>query len=237
MRAITAHHAARARTRERKRIARELHDDAIQSLTTIHWQLASLGRMLDPESATLIVSLSEEVRQLQERLRLICTDLRSSAPMRLDDAFHTLLNRFEQRTGVAVERLLGDTEPYALSGPLSQCLYWILHEALANVEKHARAHRVVVQLRVDGTTLTLSIHDDGCGFVPSRRPKALVAAGHFGLASIYERAAQVRGRVQIRTAPHAGTLLIVTIPVCPQQPQMAPDSRQRSVLAPAHLPG
>lgn len=89
-------------------------------------------------------------------------------------------------------------------------LYRIAQEALANVARHAHAHRVHVSLRRMGDELELVIEDDGVGFVPSTRGRGV------GLASMSERAETLRGKLHLRARPHGGTHLRVVVPLAAQ---------------------
>ena len=118
-----------------------------------------------------------------------------------------LLSEFQQRTGIITElRLLGVHHP--LPSRLEVGIYRITQEALANVEQHAAAQRVAVDLWVNSGTLQLSVRDDGRGFhIESTSPD------RYGLIGISERVHLMGGKLDLQSSPNQGTDLSVSIPL------------------------
>jgi signal transduction histidine kinase len=125
----------------------------------------------------------------------------------LFEAVGRLVDDFARRGGAMVEyRPAGAHFPVPTR--LEVAIYRITQEALANVEQHAAARRVRVELAATPADLRLIIADDGRGFRPEDIP-----AGHYGLAGINERARLLGGRFELHSSPGAGTQLTVTIPL------------------------
>jgi two-component system NarL family sensor kinase len=145
---------------------------------------------------------------LQEARRSVL-DLRA-APLEgrsLAQATQALVDEFGERTGVHIDfRLVGAHHP--LPSRLEVGAYRIIQEALANVEKHAQAVTVTVELVITAADLRMTIVDDGRGFQPDAIPQ-----GHYGLVGINERVYLMGGKLDLQSSPRAGTQLQVTIPL------------------------
>jgi signal transduction histidine kinase len=198
-----------AQEQERARLARELHDETGQALTSILLGLKGLEEVADADEARasvtevreLVVSTLRDVRGLAVELR----------PAALDDfglvpALERLADTFREKTGldVALEARLGDDR---LDPSLETTLYRIVQEALTNVLKHAEAQHVSISLvRKDGS-ISAVVEDDGRGFTPEAPQREAL-----GLIGMRERVGLVGGRISIESAPGAGTTLAVEVP-------------------------
>jgi signal transduction histidine kinase len=194
---------------ERRRLARELHDETGQALTSILLGLKSLEDAKDDadlaESTSrvreLVVTTLQDVRRLAVELR----------PKALDDfglvpALERLVETFREQTGIAVdlEPRLGDER---LPSDVETTLYRITQEALTNVVKHADAKRVsIVLTRRDGSISTV-IEDDGRGFSEEQG-----SGNRLGLLGMRERVALVDGRLTVESSPGSGTMLSIEVP-------------------------
>jgi signal transduction histidine kinase len=195
---------------ERQRLARELHDETGQALTSILLGLKSFedaASLEDVAAATselreLVVSTLQDVRRLAVELR----------PKVLDDfglvsALERLVETFREQTGIEVdlEPRLGDQR---LPPDVETTLYRIMQEALTNVVKHAQAKRVsIVLTRRDGS-ITAVIEDDGRGFGEGQ-----AGENGLGLLGMSERVALVDGRLNVESSPGSGTTLSIEVPV------------------------
>jgi two-component system, NarL family, sensor histidine kinase DevS len=194
---------------ERARLARELHDETGQALTSILLGLRSLENRLDSEEGRaaaaelreLVVSTLQDVRRLAVELR----------PSALDDfglvaAIERLTETFAAGSGIAVdlEARLGDER---LPGEIETALYRLVQEALTNVLKHAGAERVRVLLARDGAGVTAVVEDDGSGFDEAGRN------GGLGLTGMRERLNIVGGRLTIDSSSGRGTTLLAEVPL------------------------
>jgi signal transduction histidine kinase len=196
---------------ERRRLARELHDETGQALTSVLLGLKAVEDAKDEEQmreATgdlreLVVATLQDVRRLAVELR----------PKALDDfglvpALERLVQTFAEATGVEVqlEAQLGEER---LPPAVETTLYRVVQEALTNVTKHAAARRASIVLMRRASTVTAVIEDDGNGFSPE---DTAPSTDGIGLSGMRERVALVEGRFEIESAPGAGTTLVVEVP-------------------------
>ncbi|OGT27933.1 MAG: hypothetical protein A2Z17_04140, partial [Gammaproteobacteria bacterium RBG_16_66_13] len=199
-----------AEDEERKRVARELHDDTGQALTTILVGLRGLesarGRR---EVAERVRALREVVAGAMQGVRRLARALR---PAVLDDlglapAIASLVQDLREHTEIVAE-FEADGVDQRLSPQTEVVLYRIAQEALTNVARHGQARRVLVSLARDGHLVRLSVEDDGVGFdVPSRR-----TAGGLGLFGMQERLSLVGGSLRIHSRPGEGTRVVAQVP-------------------------
>ncbi|HKD33143.1 MAG TPA: GAF domain-containing sensor histidine kinase [Gaiellaceae bacterium] len=194
---------------ERRRLARELHDETGQALTSILLGLRSLEETLQTDaSRAATAELRELVVATLQDVRRLAVELRPSV---LDDfglvaALENLTSSFTQQTGIRVDfgAALGERR---VPGEVETALYRIVQESLTNVVKHARARRVSISLtRMEGSVKAV-IEDDGQGFDP-----AAPDGGH-GLIGMRERLALLGGRLQVESSPDAGTTIAAEVPV------------------------
>jgi signal transduction histidine kinase len=193
-----------AQEEERKRIARELHDDTAQALTSVLVRLRLLERSLGDERLQRGVA---ELRALTgvtlEGVRRLATDLR---PPMLDDlgleaALQSLVQDFSQRW--LIRATFASSRLGRLPAEAELVLYRIVQEALSNVAKHANASQVLVRLSRRGRTLRLLVEDDGCGFdVEATKHSRESGLGLFGME---ERLALVGGTLWVDSALGGGT--------------------------------
>ena len=194
---------------ERRRLARELHDETGQALTSILLGLKSLEETLQTgESQEAMARLRELVVATLQDVRRLAVELRPSA---LDDfglvaALERLTSAFAEQTGIAVDfgAALGSDR---LPGELETALYRIVQESLTNVVKHARARHVSIALtRMEGY-VTAVVEDDGQGFDPDAEGDG------FGLIAMRERLGLLGGRLRIESSPGAGTAIAADVPL------------------------
>jgi len=194
---------------DRRRLARELHDETGQALTSV---LLGLRNAEDAKSLADARAATAQVRELVVQtlhdVRRLALELR---PKTLDDfglepALERLATGFAEHTGIAVDLESGLTEA-RLPSDVETALYRIVQEALTNVVKHAQAEHVsIVLTRKDGG-VTAVIEDDGRGFTQDRTGDGL------GLVGMRERVALVDGRLTIESTEGAGTTLVVEVPL------------------------
>jgi signal transduction histidine kinase len=195
---------------ERRRLARELHDETGQALTSILLGLRAVEEAgSEAEAREATAHLREQVVETLHDVRRLAVELR---PKALDDfglvpALERLVETFSEQTGIPVEleTVLGDTR---LPAPVETALYRIVQEAFTNVIKHSRASRVSVLITRKRDSVAAVIEDDGVGFSPD-----LVRDGGLGLVGIRERIALLDGRLTVESEPEHGTSLVVEVPV------------------------
>jgi signal transduction histidine kinase len=214
-----ADHAYQIKEMERKRIAREIHDDLGQSLLALRIEAELLaGRTQGTHShlhnrarATLlqIDTTIKSVRQIINDLRPTVLDLGLSA------AVEWQVNQFQRRTGIQCD-IQDDHGEIALPDHCATAFFRILQESLTNIVRHANATRVKVELRLNGGWLSLTVRDNGCGLPPGGRNKY----GSFGLVGIEERIVILGGTCAVFSEPDGGTTVTVSAPVIggPEQP-------------------
>jgi signal transduction histidine kinase len=195
---------------ERRRLARELHDETGQALTSILLGLKSLEDALGAEQArNAVADLRELVVATLQDVRRLAVELR---PKVLDDfglvpALERLAESFADQTEIDVrfETGLGDDR---LSPEVETALYRIVQESLTNVVKHAQARVVSIVLARKAGAVALVIEDDGRGFDP-----ADTREGGFGLEGMRERIGLLEGRLQVESRAGAGTAIVAEVPL------------------------
>ena len=195
---------------ERRRLARELHDETGQALTSILLGLKALEeRIDDPSSRAATAELRELVVSTLQDVRRLAVELRPSA---LDDfglvaALERLTASFSEQTGIAVDfqTALADER---LPEEVETALYRIVQESLTNVVKHARARRVSILLARKNSAVKAVVEDDGQGFDPAEQ-----ADDGFGLVGMRERLALLGGRLEIESGRGGGTTVAAEVPV------------------------
>ena len=196
----------RAQEEERRRLARDLHDEVNQALTAILLRLEAASHAAPPELADELGELKLLVNQAMEELLQLARQLRPTA---LDDhgllpALATHVRRFASQTGIQAD-LSTHGEP-DLAPDEEIAVYRVAQEALANVARHSDASRVQVDLDSSGSAVELRVRDDGRGFDSELRRKGL------GLDGMSERARLVGGELRIDSLPGAGTELVMRVP-------------------------
>lgn len=198
---------------ERRRLARELHDDTIQSLIALNQQiqLAQLS-VQDEANKNRLTMMQQMAEQTVAGLRRLTRDLR---PIYLEDlglipALEMLARDMSKTTGLAIVfEKWGEARRLPSNKELA--LYRIAQEGLSNVVRHAKANRATVLLKFTEHEVSLTVNDDGIGFVVPESPAEMAPAGHFGLLGVQERAESVGARLQIESAPGQGTCLQVSL--------------------------
>jgi signal transduction histidine kinase len=203
---------------ERARLARELHDETGQALTSILLGLKHLDDVIETDDARVATaSLRELVVTTLQDVRRLAVELRPSA---LDD--FGLVPAIERLAGTLAEQseLVVDLEArlgeQRLPAEAETALYRIVQEALTNVVKHASARRVSITLvRKEGFAVVV-VEDDGLGFDPRT-----TRTGSLGFVGMRERVELVGGRLTVESAPGAGTTIAAEVPVTRTPPEHA----------------
>jgi signal transduction histidine kinase len=199
---------------ERRRLARELHDDTIQTLIALKQrvQLLQMDVHNDPTSRSLgeLESLTE---QAVDNLRRLTRDLR---PIYLEDlglvtALQMLSVEAEKMSGIPVHFQIKGTEK-RLPPAIELALYRIAQEALNNVAQHSQAANANLTINFSLQGLTLEVSDDGKGFQTPKSPADLAPEGHYGLLGIHERVELIGATLSIQSSSQQGTLISVWLP-------------------------
>ncbi|ANM30783.1 hypothetical protein ABI59_16165 [Acidobacteria bacterium Mor1] len=206
-----------AKEDERKRIARELHDEMGQGLTAAKINLELLQR--DPGGGEAAVRLQDTVRLMDEMIRHVRTlslDLRPPLfdELGLEAALRSFLEGQSQRSGLDVRSEI-DGDLHELDPATAITLFRVVQEGLTNIVRHAGAETVTVRLNRKNGSVRTSIRDDGRGFDVSRALERGSAGHHLGLLGIRERVEGLGGVVDIRSTCGDGTCLEVRVPIQP----------------------
>lgn len=202
---------------ERRRIARDLHDQIGQTLTAVKMNLYTIQRLcVTPETAPRIKDNIDAVDEALRLVRDLSVDLR---PPLLDDlglatALCWYIDRYSQRAGVATEIQIDlPNQNERFSRELETACFRIAQEALTNVVRHARASLVSLRLTRNDTTLEMEIKDDGVGFDPAALRRRAPRVATLGLLGMQERAHATGGEVEIHSAVSKGTKIRFTAPL------------------------
>jgi two-component system sensor histidine kinase DegS len=214
-----ARQITRAQEDERKRIARELHDDTIQALVALSRRLDALSTLSEqlPEPAMrYLTQLRELTTGALRNVRRFVQDMRPPAldHLGLIPALEGLTSDLAEKEGLETE-LTVEGEGRRLTPDEELVLFRIAQEALNNVRRHSQACRVVIQMEFYTDRVRMTINDNGQGFRVPERTSDLVATGKLGLIGMYERARLLDGTLLIQSEPGEGTTVIVDAPIPP----------------------
>lgn len=211
-----------AHERERRHIARELHDEIGQVLTGLKLSLGAAATAAPPNLAHILADAKASINELMVRVRGLSLDLR---PALLDDlgllpALGWYLDRYTPRTGVHVElRHQGVNRRF--SAEVETVAYRTIQEALTNVARHAKTQTATVRLLADDQRLMLRIDDAGCGFDSEA---ALAKQSTGGLSGMQERMQLIGGVLTIESTYAVGTRIIAELPLLTQEATYDNDS-------------
>lgn len=206
-----------AQEEERRRIARELHDEVGQLLTGAKLSQEMLVTDLPAEMAELRGRALENVNLIDETMDVVRRLSLALRPAALDElglsaALEWHIERYQHQTGIQVtfhETAL----PRQLPDPQATAVYRIVQEALTNVARHASAASVVVEVMWDDQSLRVQVTDDGCGFDAATILRTGPVEGHFGLLGLQERAILLGGQAHVESRPGQGTRITVELPL------------------------
>jgi two-component system, NarL family, sensor histidine kinase UhpB len=203
----SARRALGAQESERRRIARELHDEVGQVLTAVVLQLDRLQRDVAPQRRRELEEAREAVRGSLEEVRAIARGLRPEAldDLGLSSALAALTNEVARHAGVRVERALAPRLPL-LSPEEELVLYRVAQEALTNAVRHGGARRAWVTLQANDDAVELNVRDDGSGF------DVTVVSEGTGLRGMRERAVLIGAELDVTSRAGRGTTVRLRLP-------------------------
>ncbi len=212
LRALPEHIMA-AQEEERRTLARELHDSALQELASLKLRLGDWTAARADERPAIVADVFERLDHVIGELRSLATHLRPSI---LDDlglipAIRSFVARRADERGLAAY-VDAELPPERLAPDLETHCFRIVQEAVANAAAHAGARQIFVQIHRDDEAIVLAVRDDGRGFAAEDRQRA-AALGHFGLSAIEERTASMGGRVEIQSREGSGTDIVARLPL------------------------
>ena len=206
---------------ERRRIARELHDQVGQILTAVKMNLHTVQQV---SQASEVCHIKDNIEAVDEALRLVRDLSVELRPPVLDDfglvtALHWYVDRYTKRTGLEVDVVMDiSDEDERFSREVETTCFRIAQEALTNIVRHAQADQALLQLAKVGGVLRLSVKDNGIGFdmesLRKRAPRATL-----GLISMQERAHVAGGTIEIDSAISRGTEVRLMLPLQPRSVQ------------------
>jgi signal transduction histidine kinase len=198
----------RAQEEERRAVARELHDDVGQSLSTLLLDVGSAARLdSTAEIRPRLALAAAQAERLVDSVRRISLSLR---PSMLDDlglvaALEWQAREVARRGGFSIEVAAEDSAG-DLPDPQRTCIYRVAQEALQNCARHSRAARVRVRLDRAPASVSLRVEDDGAGFRPARERGA-------GMLGMRERVAQLGGTLHVHSEPGRGAIVTAELPL------------------------
>jgi signal transduction histidine kinase len=215
-----------AQEEEQRRIARELHDETGQLLTSL---LVGLRSVQDARTLQAAQAGAAELRRIATRtldeVRRLAWGLRPSAldELGLVPALEHYATEYGQSQGITVDVQARGLDHTRLPAPVEITLYRIVQEALTNTAKHAKAESVSVVIQRHPSWVQVIVADDGCGFDVDAALRAPGSWTHLGLHGMRERAALLEGSVTIESAPGEGTTIYARIPLPGDASEENPD--------------
>jgi signal transduction histidine kinase len=202
---------------ERARVSREIHDTLLQSLAAIGVELETIATEIDSSQSSAREGLRRLRRQVGHSLREAresILELRNNSmkPRALVDSLRELAESTTRSKGVATEFSMTG-KPQSSSVDAEMQLLRIAQESVRNAVRHGRATQVRIELAFEDDRILLRISDDGRGFVPAEHQAVRDTGEHLGLLTMRERAARVRGRIEIISSPGRGTTIETSVPV------------------------
>jgi len=219
--AAYSHAVLLAHEDERARISRDLHDTIAQDLRGLSLQLTAIGKALGEKERKQLCAAAAQLLTLVDRVRITCNHLvpPNFRFLGIQDALSHLCHDFGKRTGIECRADIAEgSADDALDEKMQLQIYRIMQEALTNVAKHAQATEVTVMYRrgADGS-IRAGVFDDGAGFDADFTPTSHAAYNGpiktMGIRGMEERAAILKGRLDITSEPGMGTSLRLVIPL------------------------
>ncbi|GAC1446804.1 MAG: hypothetical protein NVSMB56_08980 [Pyrinomonadaceae bacterium] len=211
------HRLVGAHEEERRRIARELHDKMGQYLTALILGLNSLTDICQdqPQSRTRLQRLLQVTDELVREVHHLAWELR---PVVLDNlglraALENYLTQWSERAAIEVDFHVNNLDKQHLPSEIETTIYRIIQEALTNILKHAQARHVSIIIECQPNHVQVIVEDDGTGFDTERFLYKANTEGRLGVVGMQERAAMVKGTLDIESTPNAGTTVFVRIPL------------------------
>ncbi|MGH9254600.1 MAG: ATP-binding protein [Vicinamibacterales bacterium] len=198
---------------ERRRIARDLHDDVVQQLALLSIEIGTLAGDLPASTdglPTRLRALQKQLVQVTHDVRRVSYGLHSSMieDLGLSTALEALCEEFERVRGIHVQ-FDGDIDDVTVPATTASVFYRIAQESITNAAQHAQAREVHIELQRTGDTIELLVADDGAGFIPEQ------AGGHggLGLVNMRERMRLVNGTLSVTSQPGRGTTIRASVPL------------------------
>lgn len=204
-----------AQEEERRRLARELHDEAGQTLTSLLLNLAVLEKYVNnDEGKQQLDTVREIAHESLRAIRNLSINLRPSSldELGLLPTLRSYINSYQQQIDIPVAFTIdGLRNRYATEIEIT--IYRLIQESLTNIARHAKAQHIAIAIREDRHRAFITLIDDGVGFETASLPKNPTTDRGLGLMGMRERVALVGGTIEIRSKPGDGTTLNIMIPL------------------------
>lgn len=209
------HKVASIREEERKQVARELHDQVIQSLVGLNYRLSDMRRRSVRPKEKDFLTVQEDVVSVLGDVRQICTNLRPPVLDSLDlaSAFQSKIDEVQRKSPFQIRLFVHGNKEQHIPEQVRVFAYRLLQEGLANISKHANAQTVEVHLSISSDEITVIVEDNGKGFPVPDHLGVLEKEQHFGLISLLEDAHALKGALEIDSSVGEGCCLVATIPL------------------------
>jgi signal transduction histidine kinase len=203
------HRLLLAREDERRRLARELHDETIQQVVGLNFHLSSA------QTSEGLTQVRTDVHTILAGLRRVTGELRPPAldSLGLVPVMRSQLRELSSQVPLRTTLDVEGGAQQELPEEISMALFRVFQEAVLNAQRHAAARRLEVTLRFEPERVVLLVTDDGCGFAVPQHLSQLVAANHFGLAGLRERVELLGGTLAVQSAPGQGCRVEARIPL------------------------
>lgn len=202
----------RIREDERKRIAREIHDELGQNLLALRLEVSALHARTGAGHPRLCKRSAAALGYIDMTMKSIRAIMNNLRPSVLDLGLHAAIDwqvrQFEQRSGIRCELTMSD-DGIPVGDPHATAVFRILQESLTNVGRHAQATQVRIDLHADERRIMMTVQDNGVGMYPCDRRKL----HRFGLVGMQERVAMLGGELRIDSVPGQGTMLSLAVPL------------------------
>lgn len=220
---------------ERKRIARDLHDTLGQSVAYLRLRLEHLTLSSNPtrqisEIRSELETMRDAANEAYHQVRHTLADLKTDSLPDLHQSMLEFSRKIGERAGFQVS-LKKTGKPVLLGAHKQRQILYIFREALYNIEKHANARRVTVELIWKADQLLITIHDDGSGFETEAVDQQL----HYGIAIMHDRAEDIEAKLMVESTMEKGTLISLTIPL--RSPAAADEISEESMTIPLPIHG
>ncbi len=199
---------------ERKRIAREIHDELGQNLMALRIDASMLQARTARSHPHLNAKVQAALSQIDTTIKAVRAIINNLRPSVLDLGLHAALewqiNEFERRSGIVCKLEMEDPDgDFILDEARATALFRIVQESLSNVARHAQATQVHIRLGRDGNRFVMEVADNGVGMFPGNRRKP----NSFGLLGMEERISALGGTFVVNSVPGEGTVLLMSIPL------------------------
>ena len=209
-----------SRSKEKKRLAQDLHDGVLGRMFGLRLNLDSLNSSTDEEAVQKRFELLNELKTIEQDIREISHDLNREKQVLINNfvsIVHNLLEEQKNAFDAEVNYTIDNTVNWdKIGNAIKINLYRILQEGLQNINKYANAKNISVEIKGDEENVYLKIKDDGVGFDVNRKSKGI------GMQNMISRTHDCKGIIDITSKKDEGTKIVITIPIETKQPTTIP---------------